>query len=146
MRVCLSKRVFVCVPVRVQFSVQFGGKARAKRVASGKMGCSAVQQQQQTAAAQQQQQGQSSQTMAPSGTVVIVRQGAAPVSPPPPPPSSLPQQLAEAPKSLKTSHSALVRILESAPLNAAKSTPPPPTTTTTTTVPPVVAVTPKIDF
>uniref|UniRef100_A0A182PRB0 Nuclear receptor domain-containing protein n=1 Tax=Anopheles epiroticus TaxID=199890 RepID=A0A182PRB0_9DIPT len=120
------------------------------------MGCSAVQQQ--PGATNQGQSAQSpiAQTMAPSAgnTIVIVRQA----GPTPPtavpsasPPSSLPQQQQHAEaatKSLKTSHSALVKILESAPLNAVKSTASsaPSTNSNITNAPPVVAVTPKIDF
>ncbi|XP_035903512.1 ecdysone-induced protein 75B, isoforms C/D isoform X2 [Anopheles stephensi] len=118
------------------------------------MGCSAVQQQPGATTQGQSTQSQQ-QTMAPSAgnAIVIVRQQApsppsqesSAAGPPPPPqqlPSSLPQQQH---KSLKTSHSALVKILESAPLNAVKSATTA-ATATTSPPPPVVAVTPKIDF
>ncbi|KFB47465.1 AGAP012223-PA-like protein [Anopheles sinensis] len=136
------------------------------------MGCSVVQQppantQGQQAAPQQQQQ---QQMMAPStgNTVVIVRQQPAP---PPPPSAPISEQQnvpletlhasvgAPAPagggQSLKRSHSALVKILESAPLSKPASKPPSTAATAAPTVAPSppavvapvpVAVTPKIDF
>uniref|UniRef100_A0A182QZB5 Nuclear receptor domain-containing protein n=1 Tax=Anopheles farauti TaxID=69004 RepID=A0A182QZB5_9DIPT len=111
------------------------------------MGCSAVQQQQQHSGSTTPIQGQQQQqqtTMAPSAgsnTIVIVRQvvAAQPPQPPPPPPppSSLPQQQ----PNLKQSHSALVKILESAPLSGSKPAGPTPTATSAAPV-----LTPKIDF